>query len=168
MAHLIRDARALTTLGKADIKYGERLLDHLRKMFGVIHRRDSMAPQKFERALEKIRKDFLWAATHPPWTSGGRNMATRFRKHSESYFRFIATPDVEPTNNLAEQAIRYVVIDRRVTQGTRGDAGQRWCECIWTTMATCAQQGRSVFEFLDQAIAAHFNEQPAPSLLAWD
>ena len=168
LAHLIRDVKFLTTLGPKDQKYGERLLDHLRKMFGVIHRRDSMSPQKFERAMEKHRKAFLWVATHPPWTRHGGNMATRFRKHRDSYFRFITTPGVEPTNNLAEQAIRYVVIDRRVTQGTRGDAGQRWCECIWTTMATCVQQGRSVFEFLDQAIVAHFTDQPAPSLLVWD
>ena len=28
---------------------------------------------------------------------------------------FITTPAVEPTNNLAEQAIRYVVIDRHIT-----------------------------------------------------
>ena len=34
------------------------------------------------------------------------------------YFRFITTPGVEPTNDLAEQAIRFVVIDRRITQGT--------------------------------------------------
>ncbi len=26
---------------------------------------------------------------------------------------------MEPTNNLAEQTIRFVVIDRRITQGTR-------------------------------------------------
>ena len=52
------------------------------------------------------------------------------------------------TNNLAEQAIRFVVIDRHITQGTRSEKGRRWCERIWTVMATCAQQGRAVFQFL--------------------
>lgn len=37
-------------------------------------------------------------------------------RRAESYFRFITTPGIEPTNNLAEQAIRFVVIDRRITQ----------------------------------------------------
>jgi hypothetical protein len=27
---------------------------------------------------------------------------------------------------LAEQAIRFVVIDRLITQGTRGEKGRRW------------------------------------------
>jgi transposase len=44
-------------------------------------------------------------------------MAARFEKHGTSYFQFITTPRVEPTNNLAEQAIRFVVIDRLITQG---------------------------------------------------
>ena len=63
------------------------------------------------------------------------------------------------------RGIRFVVIDRRITQGTRGAAGQRWCERIWTTIATCTQQGRSVFDFLHEAVTAHFSGNAAPSLL---
>ena len=124
-----------------------------------------MTPQRFQHALEQPRKKLLAAAKRPPWTAEAQNMANRFRKHGDAYFRFITTPGVEPTNNLAEQAIRFVVIDRRVTQGTHGDAGQRWCERIWTAAATCAQQGRSLFDFLHQAVQAHFTGQPPPSLL---
>src|SRR5262245_9389699 len=82
----------------------------------------------------------------------------------ESYFRFLTTPGVEPTNNLAEQAIRFVVIDRRITQGTRSERGNQWCERIWTVIATCSQQGRSVFEYLEAAVTAWFHGEEAPSL----
>jgi transposase len=78
---------------------------------------------------------------------------------------FITTPGVAPTNNAAEQAIRHVVIDRRITQGTRGTRGQRWSERIWTILATCAQQGRSAFEFIALAVQAAAAGTPAPSLL---
>ena len=44
-------------------------------------------------------------------------MAERFRKHAETYFTFITMPGMAPTNNVAEQAIRFVVIDRHVTHG---------------------------------------------------
>ena len=93
------------------------------------------------------------------------NLVERFRKHGDAYFRFITTPGIEPTNNLAEQAIRFVVIDRHITQGTRSETGRQWCERIWTVMATCTQQGRSVLEYLENAVHAYFNEQPTPSLL---
>ena len=93
------------------------------------------------------------------------NLAKRFEDHGESYFRFITTPGVEPTNNLAEQAIRFVVIDRLITQGTRSEKGNRWCERIWTVIATCTQQGRSVFEYLEAAVGAWFVGTEPPILL---
>ena len=40
------------------------------------------------------------------------------------------TLPVEPTNNVAEQALRHCVVDLKVTQGTRGEAGKRWCERV--------------------------------------
>ncbi|MBU2550047.1 MAG: transposase, partial [Proteobacteria bacterium] len=81
------------------------------------------------------------------------------------YFRFITTPDIEPTNNLAEQAIRFVVIDRRITQGTRSEGGRQWCERIWTIIATCVAQSRSVFNFIFEAVQAYFQGLQPPSLL---
>jgi len=44
---------------------------------------------------------------------------------SEDYVRLMFADEVEPTNNHSEQPIRHRVIDRRITQGTRGEAGQR-------------------------------------------
>jgi hypothetical protein len=52
-----------------------------------------------------------------------------------------------------------------VTQGTRSEAGNRWCERIWTAIATCGQQGRSVFAYLQSAVEAWFAGTGAPSLL---
>ena len=94
-----------------------------------------------------------------------QNLAHRFRQHGDAYFPFITTPGVEPTNNLAEPAIRFVVIDRLITQGTRSEKGRTWSERIWTVVATCAQQGRSVFDFLREAVQAHFTGQPSPPLV---
>jgi transposase len=151
---------------KKNKAHGQRLLTDLRKLFGVIHRRDEYAsPERFRRELEKARDQLVWDATRrSPQTTEAYNLATRFREHGESYFRFITEPNVEPTNNLAEQAIRFVAIHRRITQGTRSEDGRRWCERIWTVIQTCDQQRRSVFEFLCAAVTAHFRSEPAPSL----
>ncbi|MCP4410790.1 MAG: transposase, partial [Gammaproteobacteria bacterium] len=94
-----------------------------------------------------------------------RNMANRFRLHGEAYFRFITTPGMGPTNNVAEQAIRFIVIDRYVTQGTRSYKGREANERLWTVVGTCALQGRSAFNFILQAVHAYFYDEPAPSLL---
>ena len=116
--------------------------------------------------LEAARAEVLRSGTTDvPETRHSQNLAKRLEKHGESYFRFVTTPGVEPTNNLAEQAIRFVVIDRLITQGTRSEEGNRWCERIWTVIATCAQQGRRVFDYLYAAVGAWFEGTEAPSLL---
>ena len=92
-------------------------------------------------------------------------MAKRFRTHGEAYFEFITNPDIDPTNNVAEQAIRFVVIDRFTTQGTRSEKGRKSNERLWTVIATCALQGRSAFNFILESVKAYFHDQPSPSLL---
>jgi transposase len=167
LAHLIRDVKFLTTLPDVrDRAYGERLREALKGLFAVIHRREQISDDMFQVKLKLARADVLRCGmTNVPATRHSRNMANRFKNHGNSYFQFITTPGVEPTNNLAEQAIRFVVIDRRITQGTRSDGGNRWCERIWTVIATCTQQGRSVFEYLEAVVAAWFDGTEPPLLL---
>ena len=106
---------------------------------------------KVAASLDKAYAELLAALPEQGWTQAtfrvpdtkeAGNLANRFHDHGREYLRFITTPDIEPTNNLAEQAIRFVVIDRRITQGTRSAAGRTWCERIWTTLATCTQKWR--------------------------
>jgi transposase len=167
MAHLIRDVKFLLTLpGQGERAYGRRVQEALRALFAVIHRRQKMTRTAFRQALEAAREQVLLAGTtNVPDTKHARNLAKRFRVHGAAYFRFITTPGIEPTNNLAEQAMRFVVIDRRITQGTRSEKGRRWCERIWTVIATCAQQGRSVFQFLFESVQAHLSGVAPPSLV---
>src|SRR5262249_11493497 len=146
--------------------YGERFREALRRLFEVVHARQDMTEAMFHSRLETAKAEVLRQATQDvPATKAAANLALRMQKDGECYFRFITTPGVEPTNNLAEQAIRFVVIDRHITQGTRGETGQRWSERIWTVIATCVQQGRSVWEYLQAAVQAHFTGQSGPTLL---
>lgn len=167
LAHFIRDVKFLTTLpDREDREYGERLREALRRLFGVIHQRDQLSARAFQCQLEDARLNVLWRGTHEvPATKHAQRLAARLVKHGEAYFQFVTTPGVAPTNNAAEQAIRFVVIDRLITQGTRSETGQRWSERIWTAIATCAQQGRSVYEFLQATVRNWFAEKPGPSLL---
>jgi transposase len=167
LAHFLRDVRFLVEHPNAKNRaYGRRVLARLRALFAVIHQRDVYQKTGFQTALQNAGDD-LWTeiVSRVPTTKEADNLATRFEKHGESYLRFITSPGIEPTNNLAEQAIRFVVIDRKVTQGTRSTTGQRWLERIWTVMATCTQSGRSVFTFLHESLSAYFAGVPMPNLL---
>jgi len=156
----------LTTLpDERDHRYGEDLRAALKELFDVFHQRAQLEPGVFQRQLQAARERVLRVGLAGPATQHGQNMAKRFREHGAAYFTFVTTPGVEPTNNLAEQAIRFVVIDRHITQGTRSASGQRFCERIWTVIATCVQQGKSVYSFLCEAVGKWFEGESAPSLL---
>ena len=167
LAHFIRDVKFLVNHpDERNQAYGREVLDATRRLFEVIHHREELSEDEFAVKLRKAG-DFLtfrviWDF---PETSEALNLARRFQNHGDSYLQFITTPGVEPTNNLAEQAIRFVVIDRHITQGSQSEAGQKWLERIWTAMATCTQQGRSVFEFLQESVATFFQGAPGPSLI---
>jgi len=167
LAHLIRDVKFLTTLpGPAERAYGERLREALRELFGVIHRRERGAVGPFRQQLQAARDAVLRVGTtEVPPGRPAQAMAKRLRKYGAAYFTFVTTPGVEPTNNRAEQAIRFVVIDRHITHGTRGETGPRWSERIWSVVATCGRQGRSVWEYLAAAVGSYFEGAAAPSLL---
>lgn len=176
LAHLIRDIRFLTTFPDAQTKaYGRRLMDEIKNLFKIIHEHDKRQPDSFKEALEEAKKNIMAVALEDVPSKinengkeekrEAKNMADRFRKHGNAYFEFITTPGIDPTNNIAERAIRFIVIDRHVTQGTRSIKGRRSNERIWTVIATCALQGRSAFNFIVEATKAYFHNQPAPSLL---
>jgi len=153
IAHLIRDLR-----------FGQR-----------IRWCSGMTPEAFKIALDFAKQQIMSAALdNVPSKMNemgkeekreAKNMATRFRLRGEAYFEFITTPGIDPTNNVAEQAIRFIVIDRHVTQGTRSIKGRQSNERLWTVIATCSLQGRSAFHFILESVKAYFHDKPAPSLL---
>jgi len=166
-AHLIRDIRFLAEHTDPSLAgWGQKLLLWIRKLFDTWHRAEQMTEARFARAMHRIQRGFLKGVRHAPSRAEAQTLAKRFRgRQADNYFRFLTTPGIDPTNNQTEQAIRHIVIDRHITQGTRGKRGQRWCERVWTMIATCRQQSRRVFEFFCNALNAHFQQEAAPSLL---
>jgi transposase len=166
MAHLIREIRFLAEhTTKRLARWGQQLLDWLKKLFDTLHRCDRMTAVGFAQRMKAIKDGFLSQIRTPPTHRLAQTLARRFQGDAaETYFRFLTDPRVEPTNNGTEREIRYTVIDRRITQGTRGDNGMRWCERIWTVIATCKKQKRNVFEFIHHSLLAHWNNTSYPKL----
>ena len=175
LAHLIREVKYLCEFPEPSVqRYGQTLLEELKGLFCALHRRAELSPKAFQKGLRVAEAKTWDAAVEPllhPRSHDGKvhrlieNLAYRFYHHGEGYFRFITLPGVEPTNNSVEQAMRFVVMDRHITQGTRSRRGRDFCERIWTVMATCALQKRSAYHWMHRAICAYFNGRPVPSLL---
>jgi len=176
IAHLIRDIKYLTSLPDKQTKaYGQKLLLSVKELFKIIHEKSNIPERAFIDKLTQAKNQIIKTAIEEAPTyindvgkverNEVKNMVKRFVDNGKAYFEFITSPGVEPTNNTAEQAIRFIVIDRHVTQGTRSIKGRKANERLWTVIATCSLQGKSAFEFILKSVYAYFNNQLFPSLI---
>jgi hypothetical protein len=72
----------------------------------------------------------------------------RIRRYSKEWLTFLEHPGIPPTNNLAEQAIRFLVILRKLTFGSRTRAGARRMGAMMTVIQTAKRQGKDTIRFL--------------------
>jgi len=167
-AHLVRDVKFLATLpDEADREFAAKLLAELKELFRLWHARAEATDEKTFRQelIAQGKKLEAVALEQAPPTKASRTLARRFRKYGDQYLRFTRVAGLEPTNNAAEQAIRQIVIDRHVTQGTRSQRGRTWCERIWSVIATCRQHGQDLLSFLEKSLLANLTDTPPPTLL---
>jgi transposase len=119
------------------------------------------AAQKTLEDMRSLAARFKEAALAASAHKKAKNMAKRFLDWPQDPYFTLLTDDgvelgVEPTNNSAERTVRFVVIDRHVTQGTRSPRGRHDCGRIWSTIASCSIQGRSAFDFIKDSIMARY------------
>ena len=164
-AHLIREVRFLEEhTDKKVSRYCGRLLDSIQSMYVTIHRRDVLTERTWHRRMLEHRELILQSARcRVPSDKEAQNLSERLWKYQDDYFRFIEA-GVPSTNNLCEQSIRRVVLNRKVTQGTRSDWGNRWWERIWSVLSTCEQRGESVMTYLQSCVAAALHGCTSPMI----
>ena len=95
-----------------------------------------------------------------------RNLARALCAQHPHFFTFVHEEGVEPTNNVAERALRHAVVWRKVYFGTRSEDGERAVAQLLTITRTCQLQRINVLVYLTAAIHAHRRRQPITSLLS--
>ena len=70
-------------------------------------------------------------------------------KERHQWFEFLRRPNVPPTNNLAERAIRPAVIRRKTSFGTRSPDGSKNLAVLTSLVQTAKLQGRHPLRFLE-------------------
>ncbi len=78
---------------------------------------------------------------------------------------FIETENVEPTNNIAERAIRPAVILRKTSLGTQSERGSRFVERMQTVSVTLKKTGRILHDFIGEVTQAVLHGARLPKLL---
>jgi transposase len=82
-------------------------------------------------------------------------------KHFKVYLRH---PDNPMTNNSAEEALRSLVIARKLCFGSRSEYGRDWREQIQSCIETLRRQGHSPLDFIAGAIRANRYAHSIPDI----
>lgn len=93
------------------------------------------------------------------------NLARALLLHFEKFFAFLRNEGVDPTNNVAERALRCAVQWRKVSFGSRSAHGEVAVARLLTVTRTCRMQQREPLDYLVNAIRSHRQTLPVPSLL---
>lgn len=155
LAHLIRRAKGLSERDDQEIaKCGKWAAAELRRLCKMA----KAPPARGEWSSFYARLCRLIALYRDCDSDAGK-----FIRHIEaemnSLFTFLFEKGVDPTNNLAERMIRFAVLWRKRSQGTKSDKGNRWVERILSLRQTCRLQGKSTFEVLTDAVRCYFKQQ---------
>ena len=65
-------------------------------------------------------------------------------------------PGVTLANNHAERVLRFAVLWRKRSLGTKSEKGDRWVERILSLRQTCRVRGRQTFPVLVEAMTCYF------------
>ncbi len=128
-AHLLRKARGLEeSLDREAQRFGTRTLELLGTLTAAVQKArgsPSGTPltETFQAQLATYRSlcEQMKTGFHPQT----RALATEMLNDWEAIFQVLQVPDLPLTNNEAERALRHWVILRRISHGTRTEAGSR-------------------------------------------
>ena len=168
-AHLIRDLTKISERNGRSAEIGNAILDYVEEMFKLWRRYKKgnnnrwWLRRKMEPICESIEALLAQGSKcgHPKTEKTCANILAL----KEALWTFVRLPGVEPTNNASEQAVRPHVLWRKGSFGTQSERGNRFIERMLTVCATCKQQGRHVLSYVTEAVQAHYQGLPVPSLL---
>ena len=182
-AHLIRDLTAIAERPGASAEFGAQLLELQRQLFDHWHhykdgttdwadlqQRCRPIRQAFVATLQQVVALGVQRGERTPWAKTVRT-AQQILQMADALWTFLEIRGIEPTNNAAERALRQSVIQRKIhglPSNSRGVQSRQGAICrsrLLTVTTTFRQQGRDVWQFLEQAWIAHHRGGVMPSLL---
>jgi transposase len=112
----------------------------------VHHQHSQMTLEQFARQVAHIERNcdrLLEQDLAPP---EARKLQRRYLKYRSCLFVFLHRSDVEPTNNVAERALRHSVVHRKVTNGFRSHWGTKTYAALASVIDTAELSGVRAFD----------------------
>lgn len=143
LAHVIRDLKYVEEADKSKWARGLRELIQL----SIHERNEGLLKGKKNEMKEKFKESF---AIPPPEGKEERRLFGSLSKLQSELMYFLDHPEIEPTNNAAEQTLRKVVIHRKMNGGFRSDGGLERYDVLVSIIESAKKQGKNILDVLSR------------------
>ena len=144
--HLLRDIHSLRVIYPDDVpladwaKAVQALYEEAKAFHSLDERRRRRAQKGFERRLLGLAEPY---ADNPLAVQA--RLCRRIRRYAKELFVFVGELGVPADNNQAERSLRHLVTSRKISGGTRSDAGTDTKMALATVFGTWRAQGLNPF-----------------------
>jgi transposase len=162
-AHLVRDAKK-----EAQVNHDAVAL-HFAATLSWLYRRGTEACARGEiDRVEEVRNEFTLLAQNERYAQKPAlaKLQHRIQLRFEGVLAFLGRPDIPFHNNTAERDIRPIALHRKMTGGCRSPAGANALGHWMTVTQTLKKQDLPLVDWVDQAMQAHRQGTPVPSVFA--
>jgi transposase len=162
-AHLLRDFNRIGQRSGVAGQVGRRLLG-----LGLVMFRKRDKKQLDGAVLEGLQRRVhaaLQRGIQQDRCSRTANTCANILKLWPALWTFTIHDALVPTNNAAEQALRSLVLKRKISGPTRSLRGDHFLARGYTAHETCLRQGVNLWDFMHKAMHAWNAKTVPPSLL---
>jgi transposase len=151
-AHALREAKHIAVRHEEAIPMRRAMKKLFSKLKENVH--EALPPPERRRLWSRaygvlhywsVRKEYAEKAV--------RKFANKMKNGLKHFLTFVLHPEVEPTNNRAEQALREHDVVRKIIGTLRNEKGTRIHEIIMSVFATWLQRGANLHEMLVRRLA---------------
>lgn len=144
LAHLVRTARDWQKLVAGDSQayaYFTDVIAWVKRGCQLHRNRAQLSASDLAKEAKWLRKELKRLQACPLDHEKAVTLQERIKKHEDCWLVFLDDPRVPPTNNLAERALRPLVIMRKITFGHRSQSGAEGMANIMTIKETGKRHG---------------------------
>jgi len=145
-AHILREAKYLTEKHSLFKAFYERLCKMFAHIKELLNDTIEKRKLKYEKLFEQLTKLLDCMESHKEY----KKLSNKIRNGGKHWFTCLLHPNIEPTNNLAEQTIREPIVRRKIFGCLRNQKGADTFSILTSLITTWKQQGLDLFQTIKQ------------------
>ena len=170
LAHLLRNICGFAEHPSTSIAHKENLgflYDSLQLLFKDKHRlnRNEITLSTWRQYGYSSWKKMKQEVCKILYSNPGKKLeraCKRLLKDWKHFIVYLRDKEYPMTNNAAEEALRNLVITRKLCFGSRSEYGRKWRRSMQSCIETLRREGRSIWDFLTDTIKAFRLGNPYP------